>query len=98
MHAYTRFDFELKIVINKADTIEIKNSVTVAKYKNLYIDNLVFVDFNSDSITSVELSLVSLKYLSKPDSNSYEAYEQTKAELKAKHTKQVATKGNLNLK
>ena len=36
MHAYTRFDFELKIVINKADTIEIKNSVTVAKYKNLY--------------------------------------------------------------
>lgn len=31
-------------------------------------------------------------------SNSYEAYEQTKAELKAKHTKQVATKGNLNLK
>lgn len=31
-------------------------------------------------------------------SNSYEAYEQTKAELKAKHTKQVETKGNLNLK
>lgn len=31
-------------------------------------------------------------------SNSYEAYEQTKAELKAKHTKQVSTRGNLNLK
>lgn len=31
-------------------------------------------------------------------SNSYEAYEQAKAELKAKHTKQVATRGNLNLK
>lgn len=28
-------------------------------------------------------------------SNSYEAYEQTKAELKAKHTKQVSTRGNL---
>lgn len=47
-------------------------------------------------ITMINSAILLVTYNSL--SNSYEAYEQTKAELKAKHTKQVATKGNLNLK
>lgn len=47
-------------------------------------------------ITMINSAILLVTYNSL--SNSYEAFEQTKAELKAKHTKQVATKGNLNLK
>ena len=47
-------------------------------------------------ITMINSAILLVTYNSL--SNSYEAYEQTKAELKAKHTKQVATKGNLNIK
>ena len=47
-------------------------------------------------ITMINSAILLVAYNSL--SNSYEAYEQTKAELKAKHTKQVATKGKLNLK
>lgn len=47
-------------------------------------------------ITMINSAILLVTYNSL--SNSYEAYKQTKAELKAKHTKQVSTKGNLNIK